>query len=158
MGCDSDSKCSGPDTSGGNSTDSKRERKVCVYFGDSLGCKAPKELLKTTKAYLQAIFEDVEWVTSTENYTLDVLKHEKQEDGFSCGMYVISAAANFSLTHGIMPDTRLTEYIVAMSEKVRMCCVTALLSSVLHAIDNLKNPSLSDPNAVHGRYQSSAFD
>jgi len=61
------------------------------------------------------------------NYILDVLKYEKQLDGYSCGFYVISAMSHFSYSLGSLTSF---SYLPELTECWRKSAVIAFFDRV----------------------------
>lgn len=77
------------------------------------------------------------YVKKKLNYSLNILKHSRQQDGYSCGAYIIATATSMSKRPSSIPNTTLTPTNREDStEFLRSLGVSSLLSHILASLES----------------------
>lgn len=100
-----------------------------IWWGDSLGFSPFLRVVEVVHKIMQKISHRV-YTVQSGNFILDRLKYEKQEDGYSCGFYVVSAISHFADNIGNLPAFGYIKYSSDLSEKIRQSAVFALFLQV----------------------------
>ena len=126
-----------------------KERRT-VWWGDSLGQRCPRGTREVLKICMDEFYGSCSsYFIASENYMLDVHKYWKQEDGYSCGAYVVALCAEYAKSHGVVPTgTFETGYNPELTDKIRWACMLCRVNSV---IDACRSGGYTHPNEFEVR-------
>lgn len=110
------------------------------YWGDSLGGRGSEPLKKTVSQFLEfACNTNVNfrtsclWNVSKKNYITEIRSYKEQDDGFSCGFYLVSTLSEFSHVQRDKLEIGKINKLPARthSEPVRQRCTNNYVKAVI---------------------------
>lgn len=115
-----------------------------VRWEDSLNRNPPDGLLSTVSEVYCEVLRKVDWCAEERpNWMTNDLQFSVQEDGYSCGFYVMCEIRMRGSCQSAMPVKDLKNYEPSVTEELRLFCVSRYLNAIITSY-KLGNRNLDD--------------